>query len=299
VRFQTTLSREPDVSLVLGPGLQPLTRRFGVAVSSTGDAARYLLFLGSDPLGARAISEVRTLDARLPGMARRAGLPQAHTSVAGDTALAADTVDTIVLDIGRVTPVVLALIFLVIAVYLRALVAPVYLVLTCVVAVLASLGLTVYMMQTLGHYGEISYYALFPVAVLLVSLGSDYNVFLVGRIWQEGRHRPLRDAVESAGARAARPIATAGLVLAASFALLAIVPLRPFREIAFAMATGLLIDTVIVRTVLVPALLALVGPRSAWPGRTFMQSARRPAADRAHVARPAAEPEYEKRPTAG
>jgi RND superfamily putative drug exporter len=219
--------------------------------------------------------------------------------VAGDTALAADTVDTIVVDIGRVTPVVLVLIFLVIAVYLRALAAPVYLVLTGVVAVLASLGLTVYVMQTLGHYGEISYYALFPVAVLLVSLGSDYNVFLVGRIWQEGRRRPLRDAVESAGARAARPIAMAGLVLAASFAVLAIVPLRPFREIAFAMATGLLIDTFIVRTVLAPALLALVGPRSAWPGRSFMQSSRRPAAGRAHVARAAAEPEYDKRQTAG
>ena len=70
-----------------------------------------------------------------------------------------------------------------------------------------------------------------------------------------------------AGARAATPITIAGLVLAASFALLALVPLRPFRELAFAMAIGLLIDAFLVRTLLVPALMILVGERSGWPGR--------------------------------
>ncbi|HZU60052.1 MAG TPA: MMPL family transporter, partial [Solirubrobacteraceae bacterium] len=72
---------------------------------------------------------------------------------------------------------------------------------------------------------------------------------------------------------------TAGFVLAISFALLAIVPLRPFREIAFGMAVGLLIDAFVVRTVLVPALLALVGPRSAWPGRALRQTRREASAE--------------------
>jgi putative drug exporter of the RND superfamily len=110
----------------------------------------------------------------------------------------------------------------------------------------------------------------FAAAVLLVSLGSDYNVFLAGRIWDEARKRPLAEAVAVAGARAATPITIAGLVLAASFALLALVPVRPFRELAFAMATGLIIDTFLVRTLLVPALILLVGERGGWPGRRLV-----------------------------
>jgi len=107
----------------------------------------------------------------------------------------------------------------------------------------------------------------FAAAVLLIALGSDYNVFLAGRIWDEARGRSLKSAVASAGAHAAGPIAVAGLVLALSFALLALVPIRSFREIAFTMSIGLLIDAFLVRTLLVPALVTLVGERSAWPGR--------------------------------
>lgn len=266
-RFQRLLARQRDVALALGPAQQPLPKRFGVALSTHGDAARYALVLGTDPLGPNAIADVRQLDGRLPELLKSAGLRNAHALIGGDTALSADSVDDTLSDLQRVGPAVLVAIFVVIALFLRALIAPVYLVLTSAIAVLAALGLTVYVMQMLFGYGQITYYVIFVVTVLLVSLGSDYNVFLVGRIWQEHRRRPLRDAVEVGGAHAARPITTAGLVLAASFALLAIVPVSAFREIAFAMAVGLFIDTFVVRTVLVPALISLVGPVGAWPGR--------------------------------
>jgi RND superfamily putative drug exporter len=146
-------------------------------------------------------------------------------------------------------------------------VAPLYLVAASALAVCASLGLTAHLFIGVLDHGEGTYFVPFAAAVLLVSLGSDYNVFLAGRIWGEARRRPLREAVAVAGARAATPITIAGLVLAASFALLALVPVRPFRELAFAMAAGLLIDTFVVRTLLVPALIVLVGERSGWPGR--------------------------------
>jgi RND superfamily putative drug exporter len=186
--------------------------------------------------------------------------------VAGDTALSANTVSDTLGDLGRVAPVVLAAIFIVMALFLRALVAPAYLVLTSALAAIAGLGLTVYVLQMWLGYGQITYYVVFTVAVLLISLGSDYNVFLVGRVWQEGRRREVTEAVEVASVRASRPITTAGAVLALSFALLAFVPVRSFREIAFAMAAGLLIDAFVVRTMLVPALIRLVGAASAWPG---------------------------------
>ncbi len=111
----------------------------------------------------------------------------------------------------------------------------------------------------------------FAASVLLLALGSDYNVFLAGHVWDEAERRPLREAVEVADARAARPIATAGIILAASFALLALVPLTTFRAIALTMALGLLLDTFLVRQLLVPALIVLVGRRSGWPGRELGQ----------------------------
>lgn len=257
---------------MFGPRQVPLERRLGFAAAPSGNAVRYVFFLRSDPLGANGSSAVQTLRDRLPSLIRRAGVSGASGAVAGDTALSADIVNGTVTSLKRVIPAVLLAVFLVVALFLRALVAPVYLVLTSLLAVAASLGLTVYVLQDWLGYGQIAYYVVFTVGVMLISLGSDYNVFLVGRIWQEARRRRFTEAIEIGGSRAARSITTAGFVLAMSFALLAIVPLRPFREIAFGMAVGLLIDAFVVRTVLVPALLALVGPRSAWPGRALQES---------------------------
>jgi putative drug exporter of the RND superfamily len=175
-------------------------------------------------------------------------------------------------------------------VFLRALLAPFYLLAASVLALVAALGLTVWIFQGILGYHSLVYYVPFVVAVLLISLGSDYNVFVVGRIWEEARRRPLREAVAVAVPRASRAITTAGLALAAGFGLLALVPLAQFREIALAMALGIVIDTFIVRSLLVPALVVLFGRAGSWPGRTARagrpvfpgswDAIRRPAPDR-------------------
>jgi RND superfamily putative drug exporter len=157
----------------------------------------------------------------------------------------------------------------VLAVFLRAIVAPLYLLAASVLALFAALGVTVFVFQDLLGRGELTYYVPFAAAVLLLSLGSDYNVFIVGRIWQEARRRPLREAVVIGGARAATPITVAGLILAASFALLWLVPVSGFQELACAMAVGLLLDAFVVRTLMVPALISLFGERSGWPGNAL------------------------------
>jgi putative drug exporter of the RND superfamily len=110
------------------------------------------------------------------------------------------------------------------------------------------------------------YFVPFAAGVLLVSLGSDYNVFVVGRIWEEARRRPVPDAVAVAAPQASRAITTAGVALAASFAMLAVIPLEQFRQIALAMAVGVIVDAIIVRSLLVPALVALFGRLGMWPG---------------------------------
>ena len=136
------------------------------------------------------------------------------------------------------------------------------------------------MFQTLLGYHQLAYYVPFAVAVLLISLGSDYNVFLVGRIWQEARLRPLREAIAIASPSAARTIRTAGITLAASFAAIAVIPIRSFREVAFAMVVGLLLETFVVRSLLAPALIALFGYTSGWPGKR-LHTTQPPPPDRA------------------
>ena len=152
-------------------------------------------------------------------------------------------------------------------VFLRALIAPLYLVAVSVLGLAASLGITTFVFQELLGYDDLTYYVPFAAAVLLVALGSDYNVFVAGRIWEEARRMRLSEAIAVATPAAAKAVTVAGIALAASFALLVLVPLRSFREFAFVMAVGVLIDTFLVRSLLVPALTSLFGEAAWWPGR--------------------------------
>jgi RND superfamily putative drug exporter len=276
-RLQRLLERRPGVAAVVGPRRRLPPQPLGAFLTTGGDAARLLVVLRQNPLGAPAIATVRRLRRDLPSLLRQAGLPAATVALAGDTALAEETVTDARADLGRVAPAVLGVVFLLLAIFLRALVAPLYLVAASVLGLAAALGLTVYVFQGLAGHEELTYFVPFAVAVLLLPLGSDYNVFLAGRIWGEARHRPLREAITVAGARAATAITLAGIVLALSFAALATVELRAFRELAFAMTVGLLIDAFLVRTLLVPALIALVGRASGWPGRRLADRAPDPA----------------------
>jgi putative drug exporter of the RND superfamily len=273
-RLQRALARRPGVAGVLGPATLPTMQR-GLAqhgvhlmVARSGDAARFGVIERTDPLGPAAIDRVRELRTDLPALARAAGLSGVRIEVGGETALIGEAVDGAVSDLSRVAVVIALVILVLLALLLRALVAPFYLLAASVLALLAALGLTVWIFQGLLHYSGLVYYVPFVVAVLLISLGSDYNVFVVGRIWEEARRRPLREAVAFAGPRASRAITIAGLALAAGFGLLALVPLAQFREIALAMALGVLLDTFVVRSLLVPALVVLFGRVGSWPGRT-------------------------------
>ena len=263
------LANQAGVAAVIGPGLNPTGESFGVLTSLTGDAARFVVVLDEDPLGSQAIRRLGNLEERLPGLLDAVGLEDATAAIAGDTALVAETVEAAVSDIGRVLPAVLGAVALVLIVFLRGLVAPLYLVAVAAISPLAATGLAVYFFTGILGYPELNYFVPIAAGVLLIALGSDYNVFLVGRIWAEARRRPLKEAIVMAGAGASRAISAAGIVLAASFAATALVPIQTFRELAFLIGVGLLIDAFLVRSVLVPAVIALVGYHSAWPGNSL------------------------------
>jgi len=265
-KLQELIGRQPGVAAVLGPrqqapGAPPVT------ISRDGGGARYAVVLDEDPLGALAIDRFRDLRDAMPALTRQAGIGPARLSFGGETALADDTVTRVLDDLKRVSVVAIAVNVILLMVFMRALVAPLYLVAASVLGLLASLGITTFVFQKVIGNEDLTYYVPFASAVLLVALGSDYNVFVAGRIWEEGRRHRLREAIAVAMPAAARAVTAAGLALAASFALLAIVPLRSFREFAFVMAVGVLVDTFIVRSMLVPALTSLFGEVAWWPGR--------------------------------
>ena len=179
--------------------------------------------------------------------------------------MAAELVAATNADLRRIAVAVLVVNLLLLMVFLRAVVAPVLLLACSVLALAASLGcLALVFQDRLGHDG-VAFYVPFAASVLLLSLGSDYNIYGVGHVWTRARHTTLRQAIAERVPETSGAITAAGVTLAASFGMLALVPLRQFRELAFVMALGVLIDALVVRSVLVPALLTLLGGFSAWP----------------------------------
>ena len=265
-RLQSKVDRAPGVAATFGPRQEPRQSRLNVFSGDDGNAARIVAVLNSDPLGATAIDELGSLESSLPRMAASAGLPGVRISYAGDTALAREAVSDIRRNLWRVTGLVLLVNWVLLMLFLRSLTAPLLLIASSLAAVAAALGLTTWVFQTLLGDGQLTYYVPLVAAVLLIALGSDYNVFVVGRIWQEARIRPLRQAIAVAAPASSRTIRTAGVALAASFGILAVIPVRAFRELAFAMVAGILLETFVVRSLLVPSLITIFGYASGWPG---------------------------------
>lgn len=250
------------------------------ALAGSGTAARYGIIERTDPLGSTAVERVERLESALPRLVRAAGLTGVRIEVGGETACIGQAITATTSSLGELGLIMLAITFVLLAVFLRALIAPLYLLAASVLALAATIGMTVWIFQSRLGYDGLVYCVPFTVAVLLISLGADYNVFVVGRIWAEARRRPLRDAIAVAGSQASRAINVAGIALATSFALLALIPLQQFRDVAAAMAAGIVIDAVVARSLLVPALVALFGRAGMWPGRRPLAGHDRP---RQHV----------------
>jgi RND superfamily putative drug exporter len=272
--LQRDLLREPGVAAVFGPNALARIAGTDPFVSRDGDAVRVMVAFDSDPHAATAIDHFDQLKTDMPSMLNGSGLSGAHVSYAGDTPLAAETVDRLKGDSGRIAAVVILANLLLLMVFLRSVVAPLLLVGASLLAVAATLGIAVWILQVQLGEDCLTYFVPFATGVLLVSLGSDYNVFVTGSVWREAERRPLPDAIALAAPRASRAIRAAGLTLAASFALLAIVPVLAFREFALVMAVGVLVETFVVRSLLVPALVALFGYTAGWPGRRIRLGSR-------------------------
>ncbi|MCW5249778.1 MULTISPECIES: MMPL family transporter [unclassified Streptomyces] len=193
-------------------------------------------------------------------------VPGADALVGGYTAQQYDTQRTAEQDRTVIVPVVLAIILVILVLLLRSLLMPVLLVATVALNFLATLGVSALVFRhVLGFSGTEAAVPLYGF-VFLVALGVDYNIFLMSRVRQEALRHGVREGIRRGLTATGGVITSAGVVLAATFAALGVIPLAFMVQIAFIVAFGVLLDTLVVRSLLVPALARDIGSVAWWPG---------------------------------
>lgn len=279
-RVSTTIAATPGVRQVTGP-----TRPDGVAPGGTADltalaegagrpylspdgrTVRLDVIYADDPYEAPALDRTDRLRDSVRTTLAEAGLPSGRALVGGESAAALDRRAAATRDAPVIVLLLLALITILIAALLRSVLAPLYLVATMVCSFLAAMGTTVLVAVVLGGQAGIAEGTALYIFVFLVALGVDYNILLATRIREETvKHGPtngLRRALTSTGG----VITSAGLILAGTFAVLMTQPLDTLFQFGFALAFGILLDTFLVRALLVPAIVQLAGRASWWPSR--------------------------------
>ena len=187
--------------------------------------------------------------------------------VGGVTATALDTNTTAQRDLVIIIPVVLVVILFILMLLLRSILAPLLLVLSVVLSYAAAMGVSAFVFNNiLGFPGADATVPLFGF-VFLVALGVDYNIFLMSRVREESLKHGTRPGILRGLGVTGGVITSAGVVLAATFAALGVIPIMFLVQLAFIVAFGVLLDTVLVRSLLVPALAYDIGPRIWWPGK--------------------------------
>ncbi|MEU0161706.1 MMPL family transporter [Streptomyces sp. NPDC006261] len=200
-------------------------------------------------------------------------VPGSDALVGGYTAQQYDTQRTAEDDRMLIVPVVLAIILVILVFLLRSLLMPVLLVTTVALNFLATLGISsLVFTHVFGFSGTDSSVPLYGF-VFLVALGVDYNIFLMSRVREESLRHGTREGILRGLTTTGGVITSAGVVLAATFAALGVIPLAFLVQIAFIVAFGVLLDTLVVRSLLVPALVRDIGPKAWWPGALSRENA--------------------------
>jgi RND superfamily putative drug exporter len=200
-------------------------------------------------------------------------VPGGHALAGGYTAVSLDEAQAAAHDRNLIIPLILAVVFIILAVLLRALAAPLVLMATVVLSFAAALGVSAFFFtHVFGFGGADTTFPLF-VFVFLVALGIDYNIFLMTRVREETARHGARHGAITGLAATGGVITSAGFVLAGTFAALSTISFTALTELGFAVAFGILLDTIIVRSILVTALNLDLGRWMWWPSRLARQGA--------------------------
>lgn len=242
-------------------------------VSPDGHIVQYLTTPRNNNIGdASAIDAVPTLRAALARAQVSAGA--AESGLFGYLAFSYDINSVSGSDLHRIIPIVALLIALLLAAVLRSLTAPIYLVASVVFSYLAALGLAAIIFVRLGNQSGLNFVLPFIMFIFLMALGSDYNILVMSRIREEAERMPMRQAVMRAVGATGTTITTAGMILGGTFAVLGFTAPAgsngdQIRQIGYGIAAGILMDTFLVRTLLVPSVATLLGRWNWWPSRLW------------------------------
>jgi len=237
------------------------------AGASAGDVAQIDVVLTSSPGTEESYAAIRALRDAV------ANVSGADAVVGGEVATRLDVKDVAVRDARVVIPLVLLLVGGVLVLLLRSLLAPVLLVATVLGTFFAAMGSSWWIFQNVLHYPALDTGVLLLAFLFLVALGVDYNIFLATRAREEASGSDTRAGMLTALRATGGVITSAGILLAAVFSVLGVLPLIALAQIGLIVCIGVLLDTLLVRTVLVPALAFILGERFWWPGRVRADSA--------------------------
>jgi RND superfamily putative drug exporter len=248
-----------------------LYRSEALFVSSSGNIVEFEVAMKAghgNPGSTAALDAVPTIRAVLSRAATASGA--IDNGVAGEAPALYDISATSTSDLKHIVPLAAIAIAILLALVLRSLVAPLYLIASVVVSYLAALGLACIVFIVLGHSGGLTFLLPFLMFVFLLALGEDYNILVMTRIREEAHDYPLREAVVRAVGMTGPTITSAGLVLAGTFAVLTFAGGSgsggsQIRDIGTGLGVGILMDTFLVRTLLVPSTVALLGKWNWWP----------------------------------
>ncbi len=243
-------------------------RAVGQYISADGHTVQFVAILKDTSSSSTAINAIPGLRTAVARVAQSAGATQ--SGVLSTNAVAYDVTQVSGSDLSRIVPIVAVLIAVLLALVLRSLIAPLYLVVSVVLSFLAAWGLVALVFVHLTGSSSVQFILPFLLFVFLMALGSDYNILVMRRIREEAHHSPVRTAVREAIARTAGTVTTAGVILAGTFALLAVEGnTDQVRQVGFGVAAGILMDTFLIRTLLIPALVVLLGRWNWWPAPLF------------------------------
>ncbi|HLX77701.1 MAG TPA: MMPL family transporter, partial [Acidimicrobiales bacterium] len=194
------------------------------------------------------------------------------SGLAGEAAAIYDVSSASNHDLSKIIPIAILAIAILLALVLRSLIAPLYLIVSVGLSYLAALGVATLVFIDIGGSGGLTFILPFLMFIFLLALGEDYNILVMTRIREEAGFRSLRDAVVRAVGRTGPTVSSAGVVLAGTFGILAISAgsgpgAGQIRDVGVGLAVGILMDTFLVRTLLVPSTVALLGRWNWWPAR--------------------------------
>jgi RND superfamily putative drug exporter len=243
-------------------------RATGLYISPDGQTVQFLTGLkAGDPSTTAAMNAIPAVRAEAATVARSIGA--ADYGVGGLAPAIYDISSISNSDLATVIPIAIAVIGILLALVMRSLVAPLYLILSVGLSYLAALGLSVLLFVEIAGDGGLVFFLPFLMFIFLLALGEDYNILVMSRIREEARRLPLKEAVSHALTATGTTVTSAGLVLGGTFSVFAIVGAQQgstqFRDVGAGLALGVLMDTFLVRTLLVPSTVVLLGRWNWWP----------------------------------